>query len=215
MIYFFTGTDREKARAAMNADIERAAKKMHGDVIRITDAHTIDDLRVALLGKGMFENARVLVLEGILANEDMLPLVMERLVFLAENEDTVFFYEEKPTADIRRKIERHAEKSVRFDAPKKDRDNSIFSLPNALACGDKKALWVEYQRALARGDAPEAIHGVLFWGAKRMYSGSTARGTTHARNMIIELAELPHEARRHGIELEYALERYILTVNKG
>lgn len=211
MIYFFTGTDREKARAAMNGEITGAIKKVHKDIVRITDAHSIDDLRVALQGAGMFGTARVLVFESVLMNEDMKTILLLQLSRLGESEEPIFWYEEKPTADLRKKIEKFSEKSVRYDAVKKERDTSIFTISNALARGDKKALWVEYQRALVRGDAPEAIHGVLFWGAKRMIASSSHRAET----LIAELAELPHKARRGGVELEYALERYLLTVNKG
>ncbi|RJR12887.1 hypothetical protein C4585_02915 [Candidatus Parcubacteria bacterium] len=211
MIHFFTGTDREKARAAMNKEATQVIQKIHGEIVRITDAHSVEDLRAALQGAGMFGAPRVLVFENVLTNEDMKTMLLLQLSRLGENKEPIFWYEEKLAADLRKKIEKFAEKTVRHDAAKKERDTSIFTLPNALARGDKKALWVEYQRALARGDAPEAIHGVLFWGAKRMATANSLQG----KALVAELAELPHEARRKSVELEYALERYLLTVNKG
>jgi hypothetical protein len=70
-----------------------------------------------------------------------------------------------------------------------------------------------------RDEAPEAIHGVLFWGAKDMFLKSLPAGrqdasAEHERagTLVAELSELPHEARRRGFDLEYALERYILSV---
>lgn len=214
MLHLFTGTDREKARSAMNVEIERVVKKTHADTLRITDAHTIDDLRAALQGPGMFGTTRILVLEGVFANEEMQRTLLEKLPALSKSSEIVFIYEEKPLAELRKKLETHAEKSVRYDVPKKGRDSSIFALANALSRGDKKTLWVEYQRALVRGDAPEAIHGVLFWGAKRMVTGVSRTQSVRARRIVAELSELPHLARRRGAELEYALERYILAVNK-
>ena len=214
MLYFFSGTDRNRARAVMNAEIERLAKG--GTVVRITDAHTADDLRAALQGPGMFWEKQALVFEEVLANEDMRALALDAIPYMATLKEAVFWFEEKPDADARRRIGKYAKKAVRFDAPKKEKDSSVFSLAAALQRGDKKALWVDYQSALAKESAPEAIHGILFWGSKKIVlnarkdSVEWKRGTT----LLAELAELPHEARRHSFELEYALERYILNINK-
>ena len=40
------------------------------------------------------------------------------------------------------------------------------------------------------------------------------RGNARGGKLVAELAALPHEARRKGFALEYALERYILGFNK-
>ena len=200
----------------MNTEVERVAKKIHGEILRITDAHSVEDLRMALRGTGMFDATRVLVLEGILGNEEMYPVLMNMLPTLGGSKEEIFMYEEKPPADIRRKVEKYAEKSMRHDAAGKEKDTSIFTLSAALARGDRKALWVGYQRALARGDAIEAIHGVLFWGAKKILLSAPKESSMFDRGaaLVAELAELPHKARRQSIELEYSLERYLLNVNK-
>jgi len=197
----------------MNTEIERTVKKARYEIARITDANSIEDLRAALQGPGMFGGKRILVLEGVLANEEMLPLVLETLPRLAESAEVVFVYEEKPNADLRRKLEKYAETRVRHDALGKAKDNTVFALAGALARGDRKALWVGYQRALARGERAEAIHGILFWGAKRVLLAARKGSTEYQRGaaLVAELAELPHKARRSGFELEYALERFMLA----
>ena len=51
MMYFFYGTDRAKARAALN----KAVEKVRGArIVRITDANTSEDLAASLNGGGMF-----------------------------------------------------------------------------------------------------------------------------------------------------------------
>ena len=35
--------------------------------------------------------------------------------------------------------------------------------------------------------------------------------SNRAKKLIAELAELPHEARRNNFDLEYALERFVLS----
>ncbi|MEK7509579.1 MAG: hypothetical protein AAB605_02600 [Patescibacteria group bacterium] len=207
MLYLYLGTDRERARAKMNAEIAKA----RGDALRITDVHTVDDLQAALRGGGMFIERRVLVFENVFNNEEMGAILLAALPALAASSEKTYVFEEKPLADLRRKLEKHAEHVERFDAPKKERDGSIFALANALRRADKKALWVGYMRELEKGTAPEAIHGVLFWAAKDAFlktSGKEAR----SRALVAELAALPHEARRRGEDLEYALERFALCV---
>ena len=128
-----------------------------------------------------------------------------------------FIFETSPDADTRRTIEKYSATKNRFDAPKKEKDNSVFALANALRRADKKALWVGYQRELAKGGAPEAILGVLFWAAKDMFikSKEGTRESNRAKKLVAELAELPHEARRNGFDLEYALERFVLSAISG
>ncbi len=212
MLYLYTGTDREKARAAMDASVKKVSKK-DSRVVRITDANALADLRVALQGAGMFGESRVVVLDNVFANEETAALVEQSLPSMKESSEHFFILEEKPLADVRKKIEKYAETSERLDAPGKGKDNRIFELADALKRGDKKVLWVGYQRALLRDEAPEAIHGVLFLGAKQMLLAARAGSPERIRGskLVAELAELPHSARRKGCELEYALEQFVLS----
>lgn len=214
MLYFYSGTDRDKARSTMGVEIERTAKRGKARIARITDANSLDDLQAALQGPGMFGEPRVLVFEDIFTREDMRDILFEALARLKESKEEIFLFEEKVDAATRKRIEKYAESSARHDAAKGERDNSIFALSSALKRGDKKVLWVGYQAELAKGNAPEAIHGILFWGAKQLLlsarkgSGEEKKGTT----LVSELAELPHAARRRGFELEYALEHFVLGI---
>ncbi|MDO8523749.1 MAG: hypothetical protein Q7R74_00800 [bacterium] len=210
MIYLYTGTDREKARTEMNKTIARESKK--ATVTRVTDAHTVADVAEALRGSGMFGEKRVVVLDSVFANEEMRDVVLRVLPHMKSSDEVFFILEGKLDAETRRTLEKYAEVSERFDVKKEKDRGEIFSLAYALKGGDKKRLWVEYQRALLRDDAPEAIHGVLFWGAKDTFLKSSGAARERAGKLVAELAELPHEARRQGFELEYALEHYILGI---
>lgn len=221
MIYFYLGTDRERARAKMSAEIGKAKG---AEIVRITDANNVEDLRTVLRGPGMFTpleaggslmgfaQNRVLVFENVCANVELCDVLLDSLEPLSKSDEWVFLFEEKPLADLRRKLEKYAKSVEKFDAPKKERDSSIFAIANALRKADKKALWVSYMREIAKDAAPEAIHGVLFWAAKDMFMKSSEKAArTRAAFLIAQLAELPHAARRRGEDLEYALERFCLS----
>ena len=211
MLHFYGGTDRAKARAAMRAEVEKAV----GDgaqLVRITDANAASDLRAALRGAGMFGQRQVAAFDGILANEEMRGIFLAALPSVAASPDVFFMLEGKLDADAKKRIEKHAEKVQQFDAPAKGKDSSIFTLANALRAQDRRALWIGLQRELMGGKAPEAVHGVLFWGAKDMCTKSRDEKTRErAKKIIAALAALPHEARRRGEDLEYALERFALS----
>ena len=207
MLFLYLGTDREQARAKMQAAIAKEGKG--AGIVRITDAHTIEDLQAALRGGGMFATKRVLVFEGVSMNGELRDLFLDSLAMLAAADERAFVFEEKPLADLRKKLEKHAESVEKFDAPKKERDSGIFAVANALRQKDKKTLWVSYMKELAKGSAPEAVHGILFWAAKDMFLKSSDRA--RAGSLVARLAELPHEARRRGEDLEYALERFLLS----
>lgn len=209
MLFVFTGTDRDKARAALEKYIEKEGKGVR--VVRITDVHTLEDLRAALQGGGMFAEKRVLVFEGVCENEEMEPIFLEALARVAESDEKVFIYEAKPLADLKKWLQKYAERFETFDLPKRGRENDIFALANALRARNKKQLWVGYMREVGKGSAPEATHGFLFWAAKDMYLKSGGKDA-YAKKLIGELTELPHLARRRGEELDYALERFVLSL---
>ena len=213
MLYFFTGTDRLAAREAMNKALSPFIKR--GMVpMRITDASAIEDLNAALQSGGMFAVERVTTFESVLENEAMRAVLLETLFALKDSHNHFFILEEKPDAATRKSIEKHAATSEKFEAVKKSAPaRTIFALANALRAGNKKALWVGYQRELQGGAAPEAIHGVLFWAVKDMLLKSRSEEEKkRARTLIKELTELPHDARRQGEDLEYALERFVLAL---
>ncbi len=206
MLYFYSGTDTDKARNALNGSVEKLAKKT--PVVRITDVHTRADVDAALQGGGMFGGERVVVFDNVYANDDLREVLAESLPRIAKSKDIFFMIEGALDVATRKSVEKYATEFERFDAKKAAKEETIFSLANALQAGKKKDLWVGYQRELHSGKAPEAIHGVLFWAAKQLLLKSD---TPRARELVAELAALPHEARRQGFELEYALEHFVLS----
>jgi len=206
MLYAYLGTDRKKARDAMGLAI---AKLKGYSRVHITDAHTADDLRAVLQGGGMFAQSRAVVLDGILTNEELRTLAIADLEAMKTSDDAFFIFEEKLDAATKRSVTKYAEKIESFDAAKKAPDNAIFKLRFALEKGDKKTLWVGLMHEYAAGKAPEAVHGFLFWAAKQMVL--SGRDASRSRKLLARLAELPHESRRKGFDLEYALERFVLS----
>lgn len=213
MLYFLYGTDREKVRERRDALLGKLGAVR---IVRITDAHSLDDLRTTLQGPGMFDppaGGRAVVLDGTLsASDEAHALVIGALPVLSKAKETTIIVEGSLDAETRKMVEKHAETSEKFDAPKEAEEKTIFALANALQRGDKKGLWIGLMREYAKGAAPEAVHGLLFWGAKQMVLRARDEKTlVRGTELVSRLAALPHEARRRGEDLSYALERFALS----
>ncbi|HUO50408.1 MAG TPA: hypothetical protein VMU25_02495 [Candidatus Paceibacterota bacterium] len=209
MLYVYLGTDRKKARSALGARME----KLKGYArVHITDAHSVADLSAALSGGGLFGEKRAILLDGICESPELRDYFLDHLALAKDADDVFFLFEEKLDAATKRTLTKHAESLETFDPAKKALDNAIFKLRFALEKGDKKTLWVGLMHEIAGGKAPEAVHGFLFWAAKQIFLGAkTDAQKLRGRRLVAQLAELPHESRRKGIELEYALERFVLS----
>ena len=211
MLYTFTG-DRDAMRKSLDAAIA-VHLKVGAQAFRLNDANSLEDVRAALSERGMFETGeRTVVLDGIFSNEEMRTLMLELLPSLAASDDHIFIVEEKTDASLRAKFEKFATESKKFEGVKKEKEDNFFGIVNALQKKQKKELWVLLQRELALGKAPEMMHGALFWAAKQLVLKSRAASeSARGKKLVAELAILPHEARRQGEELEYALERFVLS----
>ena len=209
MLFVFLGTDTKKALAALNT----AVSKLKQSVVRVSDASSLEDVRAALGGGGMFGEKRSVVLDRLSDNDELWQLVLAQLQSLREQSDTFFIYEEKADAATKKLLQTYAGNVEVFNEAKSAKPKpTVFALVNYMNARDKKNLWVGYQQELSIGNAPEAIHGTLFWGAKQaLLSARNAKEVERAKKYVAQLAELPHESRRHGEELEYALERFILS----
>ena len=110
---------------------------------------------------------------------------------------------------------------------KKEANN--FALGDAIGRRDRKASWVLYQEALARGAFPEEIHGIVFWVMKNIFLAKTGGATGLApyplmkaksfepkwnnkeiKNALSELVRMYHDSHRGLVEFPIALEKFLL-----
>lgn len=211
MLILFHGSDREAARTALGALV----KAEKASALFITDAHPLEDVRAALQGPGMFAAGKqVVVFDNVFGggSAEQRDIIAEALPRLAKTGEVFALLEGVLDAATRKLLEKHTSHTEVFDAPKRQEEKTIFVLANALQRGDKKALWVGLMREYAKGSAPEAVLGLLFWGAKQMVLKPRSDAEAErGKRLVAALAELPHRARRRGEDLSYALERFALS----
>ncbi|MDP2655153.1 MAG: hypothetical protein Q8P17_01155, partial [bacterium] len=108
-----------------------------------------------------------------------------------------------------------AKMEYKYDKPAVPEDKRGFNgnLVNALASRSREKLWLEINRALRAGDAPEMLHGLLQWKARDlMEKGSRAWKPEESRRLSLNLIELLQSSRRGGLDLSLFLERWSLSV---
>ncbi len=231
MIYLFHGTDVDRVRAKAFEWVKKAREKepnlAYARLARedVTDA----TLEEAALSGGLFIK-RLLVLiddpfpvartkteeEAESEEEDSTAsIVEEHLDALAASDNAIIILAPKLTAAKAKKIAAKAKMEYKFDAPTARADVRGFNsgLVNALAARSREKLWLEINRALLTGDAPEMLHGLLHWKARDlMEKGSRAWKPEESRSLSLALIELLQESRRGGLELGLAMERWALSI---
>ena len=229
MIYLFHGSDVEKTRAKAFDWVAKArAKEPNLAYMRLareemTDAALADAAmsgglfvkRLLVLIDDPFPTARAKDEEEESEEESTGSVIEEYLDTLAASDNAIIVLAPKLNAAKAKKIAAKAKMEYKFDAPAARADARGFNgnLVNALATRSREKLWLEINRALLAGDAPEMLHGLLHWKARDlMEKGSRAWKPGESRSLSLALIELLQESRRGGLELGLALEKWALSI---
>lgn len=228
MIYLFYGSDTEKVRTKAFAWVAAARKKepnlAYARLAR--EELTSAALESAAQSGGLFVS-RTLVLiddpypkaragdeEGGEEPESKNALD-EHLDALAASDNAVIILAPAlPTAKAKKLV---AKAKIAYECNVKGRPSQErgfnSGLVNALGARSREKLWLEINRALRAGDAPEQLHGLLHWKARDlMEKGSRAWSVSEARKLSLDLITLLQTSRRGGLDLSLSLERWALTV---
>lgn len=235
MIYLFYGSDTERVRRKAFAFVDAARKKQPELAYRRLareelSASALDD--IASTG-GLFISRMLVLLDDpfpptrkgaeeeadAVENQSTEPTTLgsdafgsgETLTALAASDNAIVILAPKLSAAKAKSLTAKAAKSYEFNTTERSFSRGFNSaLVNALAAHDSKRLWLEIQRALRAGDAPEAVHGLLHWEVRELMQ--TKAKAREARALSRSLIGLLMECRRTGADLAAALERWSLSV---
>lgn len=218
MIYFIHGTDIDKARSKAHDLIASLQKKKPDASFFKMDVEHFDEQIISEYtgGQGLFENKYIVLLDRIFSEKYTKELVLEKMKEIGESKNIFIILEGKLDKATIAKIEKKAEKTQEFvlEEKKVKEFYNAFALADAFAKRDKKNLWVLYRKAIDKGEAPEALHGMLFWKVKSMILASSF-GTYKNNELFVilnNLVEVYHDSRRGKHELETGLERFMLSL---
>ncbi len=226
MIYLFHGSDTERVRAKAFAWIAAArTKEPNLAYIRLGGSEINgSSLLEAASSGGLFVERLLIVLDDPFPSgtqkdgertRDAAPAnpVLEMLDVLAKSDNAIVVIAPQLSAALLKRIEPRASKAYAFEARAKEKRGFNTALVDAVALRDGRKLWLEICRALAAGDAPEMLHGLLHWKARDLMKKRNRAWTpAEARKLSLALIALPQDSRRSGIEFSEALEKFALSL---
>lgn len=217
MLYLFYGSDVEKVRSKAFEWVAKArAKEPNLAYARLArEEITENALEDAALSGGLFVK-RLLVLLDDPFGEEAGNMVEEKLDMLADSDNAIVIVAPKLTAARVKKIVAKAKMKYEFNAIAREESRGFNSaLVNALAGRSRDKLWLELNRALRAGDAPEMLHGLLHWKARDLMGKSDFSkkwSPGQARALSLSLISLLQDSRRKGLDLSESLERFALSI---
>jgi len=240
MLYFIYGENEMKGREKLHQLLDSLlAKKPDASVFNI-DSESFNEAQIDELveGQGLFEQKYIVFLNKVFQNKEAKEIILGKLKEIAKSQNIFLFLEGKTDKKTLTKIEKLAEKVLEFkkeDLKKYDKKFKIFDLADAFGKRDKKNLWVLYQRSKIHNILPEEVHGILVWQVKTMYISKNSKSagesglnpfvfrkaSVFAKNFTNEelksisskLVSLYHDSRRGILELDIALEQFLLNLN--
>ncbi|MEK7515757.1 MAG: hypothetical protein AAB555_02405 [Patescibacteria group bacterium] len=222
MIYLFHGSDVEKTRAKAFEWVATARKKEPNlAYVRLArEELTNAALEDAALSGGLFVKRLLILLDdpfvahtryaqeqdAEIDENEVAPseLIEDHLDELVASDNAIVILAPKLAATKAKKISARAKMEYKFDkkAALEDKRGFNSALVNALGARNRDKLWLEINRALRAGDAPEMLHGLLHWKARDMRD----------RKLSLDLINLLQSSRRSGLDLSLSLERFALSL---
>lgn len=215
MIYFFYGTDTEKASRKANATVESSLKKhANATLIKIGDEPLSQGRIDELIGtQALFYNKYLVYLYKTFDNKENKELILKNIKELAKSENIFIFAEGKMDKTSLTKIEKFAEKVEEFIKPEKvltkkqalalkGEKIDFFEFADALGKKNKRGLWVLFQDALAEQVPAEEVHGIFFWQVKSMLLAKKCKTPAEANMKPYPFQKAREYARNYGKESE-------------
>jgi DNA polymerase III delta subunit len=213
MIYFLYGTDIDKARTKANELIESLRKKKPDASFFKIDSENFNGslLQEYIGGQGLFSNKYIVYLDRLCEKKEVKEEFLEKIKEISESDNIFIVLEGKIDKATATKIEKKAEKTQDFELINKKEKvfYNAFALADAFAQGNKKEAWMLYRKAIDKGEAPEALHGMLFWKIKSIILNNPS-STKQLLPLADKLITIYHDSRRGEYELETRLEAFIL-----
>lgn len=235
MIYFIYGNP-DKIFKKANSIVDSLLKKNSGSNLLKIDSDNFDNFNIDEMigGQSLFTIKQIIYLKRLFEKKDVSESLLKRIKELGQSNNIFIIVEEKLDKKTFTAIEKQSEKIQSFDVKKENQQKeNIFDLTEALGRRDPKKLWLLYQEKI-RKNRPEEIHGILWWQIKTMLMVRNSKNIeeTGLKPFVFKKAEsfnqnysnaeindisdrlinILHNSRRNGLELELALEKFVLSI---
>lgn len=234
MLYVVYGNEIDQVRAKKDSLVASCRKQKPDAEFFVIDSDNFSERAIEELysSQGLFVKKHIVVLDRLLlpkkaktdgdeVKDETKDILLRAFPKMADSESVFILFNEYFDAKTLAQVKKHAKDIFVFGEKKekKERDNSTFFIVDAYAMKDKKSAWVNYQKCLRVGTAPEAIHGALFWKMKTLLlEKKERRESRFSRNfteseldeILTGLNKIYHGIRSDGGEMETELEKFLL-----
>ena len=145
---------------------------------------------------------RLVLLDDPFSKKESGELVLEYLKELEASPNPIAILAPKLISARVKKIAQVSEKVFELEGKEKEAQGFNFALTHALSSKTEGALWLELQRAYRRGEAPEALHGLLHWKARELMKKGNMEGRALSTNLILLMSDARKGTRSLGESLE-------------
>jgi DNA polymerase III delta subunit len=211
MLYVFHGSDISKSvEKAHTLIASLCTKRPDAAFIEIdADKWSPAVIEENLGGQGLFSSKYIVFLNRVTENVEAKEVLPDFISVMNESANIFILLEGKLNAELKRAVEKDAEKIVITDITEKSGGRegfNIFALGDAMEKRDGLKAWRLYRIAIDSGITPENIVGTLFWQVKRSYSKSKSGA------LLKDLITLYHDGHRGLVDMELGIERLLLRM---
>ncbi len=221
MLYVFHGTDThkslEKARTLIKSLRAKKADAMYIEVIADNWSPSIIEENVG--GQGLFSSKYIIFLNRVTENCEAKESLADLIQIMNESTNIFILLESKLNADLKKAIEKNAEKVVEnqdnIGIKEKKTEFNIFTLADAVGSRNNLKSWTLYREAVDGGLEVENIVGVLFWKIKTMISTKKFGSTWSEKELhqlLTDFIKIYHDGHRGLIDPELGIERLMLSL---
>lgn len=213
MIYAFIGNDREAVHSKSQAWMAAARKKQPElTYVRLTpEEFSVEALLEYVSSSSLFVQKILVTLDEISEGKEF-SLLLEHIDTLADSENVFVLIDSGLTPKEKTAVEKAATKTVVCEKKTEGPDWSLFAVGGALAKGDLKGAWVSYVKKRREGIEPEALAGIIHSKIRKLIIEDTTKNWSAYSKYFLDLY---HGARRGEMELDEAVEYFLLTCEKS
>lgn len=233
MLKIYCGNDTIGLRQAALEQMEEAREKgFASDHIDRAD-HEVGKLAYLAHNQGLFGGATVYLLDGFGADIEARQELQTAASDLSTSQNMFLLLLGPQKAEEKKFWKKYADEIREFKIESAGRFDT-FALGDALAARDRKKLWLAFVEGKMSGISAEEMAGVLWWQVKMMllaaktktaleadvkgypYDKAKRALTRYSRQEVertaLSLLETIQKSRLGGLDLELAIERWILRV---
>jgi hypothetical protein len=208
MIYLVYGNDNTQKNKEIKSLAEEAS------IVRVEASQmTTNALSLFALQSQLFGLTPLVVIESVFTNTEGV-FSEEILTKLKESSNLFVFLEDACTQVQIKKYKKYLEDTILCEKKEKPKSaTNAFIIADMYGRRDKIGAWTAYMDLIEKGEAPEAISGMLFWKIKTLIlSHSVAPySKKELSQSSSKLVDIYHKAHSGDIDMKIALEQFILS----